>query len=584
MRRADRWLVVGLVAILGCAEGAPQKTDGAAMAQAVVDTLPEPPSRLAIVAPSYDLDAVRTAMTTAMGASRLPALARPGLPSARAQLTAVYGDAVAPAWVDAAARPSPAARQALAALADAASDGLRPMDYGVARLDSMAGVLDTAQKADPAMIARFDVELTAGILRFAADLHVGRISPRSVGFALRQPADLHDIPAVVASAVVDGRVPAMLASLRPPLPQYGALRTALARYRSLADSASEVVPLPKDPLHPGEAWEGAPALRRLLVRLGDLPQGAVPDSLRYDSLLAGGVARFQDRHGLTPDSVLGRATGAALRVPLGERRHQLELALERFRWLPDLGGRFILVNIPTFQLWAWDAVSDTAAPALRMGVVVGKALRTMTPVLQEELTYLIFRPYWNVPRSIAVEEVLPDIRRDPAYLARNQMELVAGPGDDAVALAATPANIARLARGELRVRQRPGPQNALGLVKFIFPNDRSVYMHDTPATALFGRARRDFSHGCVRLERPVDLATWVLAGNAGWDRAHILEAMEGADSRIVTLPRPIPVVLFYSTAIAESDGVVRFAADIYGHDARLRRALGHQETRSQRSN
>lgn len=576
MRRADRWLVVGLVAILGCAEGAPRKTDGVAMAQAVVDTIPEPPGRPAIMAPSYDLDAVRTAMTAAMGSARLPTLARPGLPAAPAQLATVYGDALAPAWVDASARPTRGARDAMAALADAAADGLRPADYGVARLDSLADMLDTAQRADPGTIARYDVGLTAGVLRFAADLHIGRISPRSVGFKLRQPADVHDIPAMVAIALANGNVRAMLEAQRPPLPQYRALRAALARYRALADSASEVIPPPRGSLRPGGDWDGVPALRRLLLRLGDLPPGPVPDSLRYDAVLAGGVARFQERHGLAPDSVVGRATGAALRVPLAERSRQLELALERVRWLPDLGGRFILVNIPTFQLWAWDAVSDTAAPTLRMGVVVGKALRTMTPVLQEALTYLIFRPYWNVPRSIAVEEVLPDIRRDPAYLARNQMELVAGPGDDAPALAATPENIARFARGELRVRQRPGPENPLGLVKFIFPNDQAVYMHDTPATALFGRARRDFSHGCVRLERPTELAEWVLGEIGGWDRARILGAMQGADSRIVTLPRPIPVVLFYTTAIAESDGVVRFAADIYGHDPRLRRALGER--------
>ena len=185
---------------------------------------------------------------------------------------------------------------------------------------------------------------------------------------------------------------------------------------------------------------------------------------------------------------------------------------------------------------------------------------------------MVFRPYWNVPRSITVNEMLPKIRRDAGYLARNNMEIVAG-GDDSPPLAVTPANIERLARGQLRVRQRPGPKNSLGLVKFIFPNDQAVYLHDSPAEELFSRTRRDFSHGCVRVERPEDLAEWVLQEREGWTRARIVQAMEQGKPQTVTLPNHIPVFLFYTTAISGPEGSVRFAEDIYRRDARLLRAM-----------
>ena len=287
-----------------------------------------------------------------------------------------------------------------------------------------------------------------------------------------------------------------------------------------------------------------------------------------------GVKRFQDRHGLEPDGVIGKGTVATLNVPFTRRVRQIELGLERLRWMPDLhNSRFIVVNIPTFQLWAWDSLTADGAPTLSMNVVVGASLKTMTPVMQEELAYLVFRPYWNVPRSITVGEVLPKLRRDPGYLTLNNMELVAGGGDDASPLTATPANLERLTKGQLRVRQRPGPKNSLGLVKFIFPNDQAIYLHDTPATELFSRARRDFSHGCVRVERPVDLAAWVLRERPEWTRDRIVEAMQKGKSQTVTLPHHIPVFLFYTTAISSPDGTVRFAEDIYGRDARLFKAL-----------
>jgi murein L,D-transpeptidase YcbB/YkuD len=329
------------------------------------------------------------------------------------------------------------------------------------------------------------------------------------------------------------------------------------------------------PVKPGDLYHGTAALQALLIALGDLPVDAPPAGDVYDATLAEGVARFQGRHGLTTDGVIGRGTLAALNVPLERRVQQLEQALARLRWLPaDLGEQaFIGINIPLFRLWAWDPTTPDRTP-VSMGVVVGRALNTQTPIVAEDLRYLIFRPYWNVPRSILRNELLPVLRRDPGYLQRTDMEIVRGQSDEAQPVAATAENLALLEQGQLRLRQRPGPKNSLGRVKFIFPNDENVYLHDTPARSLFGRARRDFSHGCVRLEDPAALAQWVLRDQPDWTRERIDAAMEGKASMRVDLARPLPVILFYMTAmVMPSDPALHFADDIYGHDARLARAL-----------
>jgi murein L,D-transpeptidase YcbB/YkuD len=287
------------------------------------------------------------------------------------------------------------------------------------------------------------------------------------------------------------------------------------------------------------------------------------------------VERFQTRHGLVSDGVLGRATVRALRVPLSWRVRQIQLALERLRWLPDIESRrLIAINIPMFRLWAWDAIRPGGAPRLAMDVIVGRALDTRTPVFAGELRTLIFRPYWNVPRSILRQEMLSRIAEDPDYLGREGLEIVRDPGGDALPFAATPETLAALEAGALRVRQRPGPANALGLIKFEFPNDSAVYLHGTPAQDLFARSRRDFSHGCVRVAEPAALAEWVLQEHPGWTRDRILATMTGQRTIRIDVPHPVQVILFYTTAaVMPDDGTIRFAEDIYGHDARLDRAL-----------
>ncbi|MBZ5558023.1 MAG: L,D-transpeptidase family protein [Acidobacteriia bacterium] len=503
-------------------------------------------------------------------------------PGQQAELRDCYrAGGYAPLWLDSGSRPDRDARDARAVLNGAADDGLDPADYYRSRLDRLASVLQAESPALPGELAAFDVALSAGLLRYMRDLHLGRVDPRTIGFRFSVPGDRHDLAALLGAARADHRIAGIAADLRPSLARYGELRAALLRYRAFAADAELAAPLPlpaaAGPVRPGEAYDGARRLWRLLSAFGDLAAGTPPpaDSARYEGALVDGVKRFQIRHGLEPDGVLGRSTLAALRIPLTRRVRQIELALERLRWLPHLvDQRLVFINIPMFRLWAWDALPPSGAPSVGMDVIVGRALNTQTPVFVEEMREVIFRPYWNVPPSILRHEVLPMIERDPGYLQREDMEIVRGAGDDAEPVDATAENLGRLRQGALRLRQRPGSRNALGLIKFVFPNEQNVYMHGTPAQALFSRRRRDFSHGCVRVEDPLALAEWALADRPEWTRNEILAAAEGSQSIHVKLTRPIQVILFYTTAaVTPEDGTLRFADDIYRHDARLDRAL-----------
>ncbi|MEO8122976.1 MAG: L,D-transpeptidase family protein [Burkholderiales bacterium] len=492
----------------------------------------------------------------------------------RLELQRLYPDA-APLWLDASGQVTGNARDAIALLTDSASDGLDPTAYGVASLASRAAGLSGAS---PEARLAWDVELSLAMLRYLRDLHFGRVDPRALGFRVSPPrAEVHDIVAMLAAAVATGRVAQLAAELAPPLLQYRELRDSLGRYRRIAqDSPATSLGVPKASVRVGEPYADLGALRERLVVLGDLPAGTpLAAAASYDAALAAGVAQFQARHGLATDGVLGKSTLAELNVPIADRVAQLGFALERMRWLPHPDGRRIVaINIPMFRLWAWNDDARGAKPALGMDVIVGRALKTQTPVFSDEMRYLVFRPYWNVPRSIVRNETLPAIARDPGYLAKNNMEIVQGESDAARVLPTTPDSIAMLRDGVARVRQRPGPTNSLGLVKFIFPNDANIYLHSTPAKSLFERSRRDFSHGCVRVADPVVLAAWLLKDQPQWTRERIVAAMDESYSLHVNLTQPVPVLLYYVTAmVSPEDGSLHFAADIYGHDARLARAL-----------
>jgi murein L,D-transpeptidase YcbB/YkuD len=479
------------------------------------------------------------------------------------------GRAGAPVWLEAGAPGRPAG-EAMAQLAAASAHGLAPGDYDAGVLDSLGRTLRAVPGGAAAM--RFDLLLTVAFVRFIADLHAGRAPHAPLSRTLPDPP--LDLAASVSAALAGDSVPRLAEAVAPRMVQYQNLRATLARYRVLAgDSSIPLVPV-VERLNPDDPYDGAPALAGRLAALGDLRTTIAPASeSRYAGDLVEAIRRFQRRHGLTADGVVGPLTFRALNTPLAHRVRQIELTLERLRWLPPLvGHRMLVVNIPAFRLFAFDSVGGTGVPTVHMRVIVGKALDTRTPVLVEQLRYLEFQPYWNVPRSILTQEILPQLRRRPTYLREHDMELV-GPRDRVVGDAITPAALERLASGELRLRQRPSPRNPLGRVKFVFPNTADVYLHGTPDTALFAQKRRDFSHGCIRVERPGDLAAWVLGDQLVWPRDSVAAAMAAQPTRRALLSRPMPVVLFYATALALPGVGMAFYEDIYGHDRRLDEAL-----------
>jgi murein L,D-transpeptidase YcbB/YkuD len=452
-----------------------------------------------------------------------------------------------PAWLDPDGRPNRAGRRLGEVLLHAPADGLDAARLAVISADAPAPE---------------DVRATVALLRYASALGQGTRGPESIPFwrPVRRSVDL---AALLGRALDDPE--GALDAVRPWHPQHARLAEALARYREAAARETEGLVVPARPvLRAGQRSPLAARIRARLVLEGDLAAGdttAAEDV--YDPALAAGLRRFEARHGLTPDGRFDADLAAALSVPLEERVRQIELNLERWRWSPPAGrGRSVLVNIPTFTLHAYDDGKE----ALDMRVVTGQP-HTPTPVFTDEMTSVVFSPYWNVPANIASSETLPAVLRDRGYLRRMGLEAVR---DGRVV---DPAAIGRAGWRSVGFRQRPGPGNALGLVKFLFPNPFNVYLHGTPEGHLFARARRAYSHGCIRVQKPEELARWVLDGHGGWTARTIGAAMRGGRERGVPLDEPIPLTIGYFTVWVDDDGAVRFLPDVYGHDAAQMRAF-----------
>jgi murein L,D-transpeptidase YcbB/YkuD len=495
------------------------------------------------------------------------------------------------AWLDAAGRPRPVAQQALDLLADAASHGLQPDDYAVRPL-ALAIQQARRQGLQPPADARLAQALDAAMQRYLDDLRRGRVDPRQLQQdfkpARREP---FETMAQLQAALAGGQLGDLVRQATPALPQYLQLRQALATYRALGDHpawAQRLPPLPRPPggkartatakLSPGEAYAGLEALANRLRALGDLPPDTpMPDTPMpavYDGALVDALRTFQRRHGLADDGVIGAATLDALRVPPAARVRQIELALERLRWTPLLQGpRMVVINIPEFMLRAYEVVDGRIQVRQQMKVIVGKALDTRTPLFDEDMQTIEFSPYWNVPPSIARSETVPRLRRDPGYFDREGFEFVSPGGQVLTSL--TAERIDALRAGQLRIRQRPGPTNALGDIKFVFPNRQHIFLHHTPSVSLFERERRDLSHGCIRVEQPAALASFVLQGQrdaARWTDVRIREAMAQGRSTTLRLDAPVPVLIAYGTSLVKA-GRIHFFDDVYGQDRLLEAAL-----------
>jgi murein L,D-transpeptidase YcbB/YkuD len=473
-------------------------------------------------------------------------------------------------------QPTPQAQAVIALLLRADQKGLSAEDYDGSRWNArLTRLQPMAQHPTEDDALHFDVAMTVSVMRYISDLHIGKVNPRHFDFGIDVEAKKYDLPDFLKNHIVDGsNVPETLAQVEPPYPGYWREIQALQTYTDLArkDDGEQLPPLKKT-VGPGDAYPGVPRMTRLLRLTGDLPADAnVPaDATVYQGALVDAVKNFQRRHGRDPDGRIGAQTIGDMNVPLSRRVRQIQLTLERWRWLPmRLNQAPIVVNIPEFRLRAYDEQLKTA---LTMNVVVGKAYDHSTPIFIDSMEYVIFRPYWNVPYSIAKHELFPGIEKDPDYLAKKGFEVVDSRQNPVGSGTVTPEELAELRAGTLFIRQKPGPKNSLGLVKFIFPNNYDVYMHDTPSTELFSKSRRDFSHGCVRLERPADMAAWVLRDNPGWTMERIRAAINGEKTQQVNLAHPIPVLIVYGTAVVLEDGLVHFYDDIYGHDVALEKVL-----------
>jgi murein L,D-transpeptidase YcbB/YkuD len=507
----------------------------------------------------------------------------------RATLATLYGHRnYQPLWI-VNGRLSRQATALLQTLRAAGDFGLLASDYQGEQLTEEFARLEDDPSTDASLWAPAELALSTAALRFVTHLHFGRIDPLTAGFDTPVMPPVHiDRGALLGELATAPDPGAILARVEPGFRHYRLLKEALVRYRELASQPglTSLPPLPRRIVRQGEAYAGTQPLRRLLEALGDLPR--TPDDPAQapgnpaarlaivDPSLAQAVKHFQNRHGLRADGVIDQKTFAALTTPLPRRVRQIELTLERWRWLPGFGTPPIIVNIPQFRLFALRTSSDTESEMLQMEVIVGQTFRRMrTPIFAADMKYVVFRPYWDVPFSIMSREILPHLHTQPGYLVSRHLEIVRGAGDDALVLLPTPENIAALASGSLRLRQRPGADNALGLVKFMLPNRYNVYLHSTPSPDLFNEPRRAFSHGCIRVSDPVALAAYVLRNaRRDWTAAKIAAAMKGPTTSRVNLPSPIPVMILYGTAVASEAGNILFFEDLYGHDAHLEKLLG----------
>jgi murein L,D-transpeptidase YcbB/YkuD len=467
------------------------------------------------------------------------------------------------AWV-VASGPTERTEEALDAIHAAEAHGLDPADYHEPELREALNALQQRGEGSTErtqQLAHVDVSITCALLRLGRHVATGRRSPAAIDPRWNTRREAPDYAAALQEASRD-RITSFLDRVQPQHPEYAALRRALESLRAQAADGWPAVPAAAF-LEVGQ-WNARAVvpLRQRLAVAGYLPAGASLDSPQYDADVEEAVRRFQEHHRLAVTGVLDRATLQELNVPLERRIAQVAINLERWRWLPDdLGARHFIVNVPDYHLIA----RENGRPMLDIRVVVGKR-GNETPLFSDALETVVFSPYWNVPDTIALEETAPAALADPDFLARNNMEVVDRrgrvvppetiPWDDELALAA------------YRFRQRPGANNALGHVKFLFPNKHAVYLHDTPADALFKRIGRAFSHGCVRVEEPEALAEYVLRDQEEWTPETIRAAMRAGEERYVQLSQSIPVHILYLTAWVDGGGGLNFSRDVYGYDAR----------------
>ena len=493
--------------------------------------------------------------------------------------------------------PTPAAMGFMKAFAQADLHGLRPDDYNAPRWEGRIRLLANRGGDD---VAEYDVAMTIAVMRFISDLRIGRVNPQHFNFDINVADKKYNLAEFVSDNAVDVTdVPALIKKVEPNSELYRRTEQALARYleieRKQIQQNDDPLPEYEHAINVNDTFDDVPALARRLQLEGDLPADSdaakdaaadespaqaadgkekKPTPKPFTKELSEAVKRYQQRHGFTEDGKLTQQTIASLNIPIAQRVQQLGNTLERFRWLPDqyVNPR-LMVNLPEFLLRGYTADNKLD---FTMRVVVGQVMgEHQTPVFAHMMRYLVFRPYWTVPVGIARKELVPHMNANKSYLESKSFEVVTAKGQPYPNY-----TVKQVEQGSVMVREKPGPKNSLGLVKFMFPNQYDVYLHSTPATQLFNRTRRDFSHGCIRVQKPEDLAVWVLDGQKDkdgeeWDADKVHEAMTDAehDNHQVNLKTPLPIVIFYMTGEVEEDGEVHFFDDIYHYDEQMEKVL-----------
>jgi len=464
--------------------------------------------------------------------------------------------------------PLPCVDDLIRAIRQADREGLRPEDYHLADIEAKLQEFRQDQQQNkppgPRELVDLDLLLTDAFLLYASHLLAGKVNPESLDaewIANRREADL---AAVLQSALETERIQESLEGLLPQHPGYARLREALLRYDAIAARGGWTTVPDSLNMEKGDRGVRVSALRKRLVAEGYLDGGPQPDEELFDEAFDRAVREFQLRHGLGADGIVGPLTLKALNVPVESRLLQLRVNMERWRWLPqDLGERYVLVNIAAFEL----VVVEGYRPFMTMLAIVGKPYRR-TPVFSDRITYVVFNPHWNIPPRIAVQDKLPLIRKDPGYLAEHNIRVLEGWGAETREIEPSSIDWSHITARSFhyRLRQDPGPMNALGRLKFMFPNRFNVYLHDTPSREFFSRTVRTFSSGCIRIQKPLDLAEYLLRDDPAWNREKIVAAIGTGVEQTVRLTKPVPVHLLYWTAWAGEDPLANFVDDIYGRD------------------
>ncbi len=483
--------------------------------------------------------------------------------------------------------------------------GLVPQTYYVgeidALLDKMGAKANKANYTNINELAELDLLLTNAFLLYSHELLNGRVRKEEINFDITIPERKVDSGNILLSAIENNNIEEVLAGFEPKHPVYKRLMDVLERYREIASNGGWGTVQHGPKMKMGSRGPRVLALRERLIVTGDIVADTDNTSNIFDSTVDQGVRNFQKRNGLHVDGVVGKSTVESLNVPVNDKIRQIEINLERWRLLPQqLGNKYVLVNVANYHLYAMENNTKN----LDMRIVVGKP-EWNTPIFNEEMEYLVFNPYWNIPPSIFRDDILPRIKSDPNYLSKRNITIVGAPkirpkpvelektedmaseGDGQMMHGPMPLeekksppppqiDWSKVVSGKYRARQNPGPGNALGRIKFIFPNKHSVYLHDTPNRGYFNRSKRNFSHGCIRVEKPYELAEFVLAPDPSWTADSVRSAVRRGNTRTVHLPTPMPVYILYFTVWVDDQGNPGFHQDVYGLDRELDTALSNK--------